>query len=524
MGRIASYYCVLSWTFLAVASIFAISSMFMDAVLYPKWIITAILGIAFAILSLPLFFLSKRFSWRLVYKQVCRLTTIIVFGEAAIAISQQMGYIFVFPNCHAGTFNNLAGLAACLAISYPMGFMFFKEYNRYEQLFFCFCKLLCFVALVLYGSRIGCVCMFVTIFLVSHRNGRYRKLIAVILGSVTLLICACFLKTQSTFGRWFIIERTIDMIMKRPILGWGAGGFTREYMNIQADYFCHHPESSYTMLADNIHHPLNEFLLLATNYGIPFTMIVIICCFMVFLYSISHKSPYSKEGCLIFMNTLILASFSYPFTYPFTLLLIILSVVLILSDKIQLFKNRVLITTMVLLIGGISIGAYIPIKKELDFQLSWKRASLLDQKDYIDSNQMKRYERLYEQGQKNYNFLYDYACKAYDEERYVLALRLSKETERFIADYELKMLIGDCYQSLDSLEHAIQAYQEAQCMCPSRLMPLYETYSIYSSINDTVQCINLYSQIMHKDIKVRNQITEMILLEVDKDIKRFISH
>ena len=137
---------------------------------------------------------------------------------------------------------------------------------------------------------------------------------------------------------------------------------------------------------------------------------------------------------------------------------------------------------------------------------------------------MKRYERLYEQEQKNYNFLYDYACKAYDEERYVLALRLSKETERFIADYELKMLIGDCYQSLDSLEHAIQAYREAQCMCPSRLMPLYETYSIYSSLNDTVQCINLYSQIMHKDIKVRNQITEMILSEVDKDIKRFIPH
>ena len=58
-------------------------------------------------------------------------------------------------------------------------------------------------------------------------------------------------------------------------------------------------------------------------------------------------------------------------------------------------------------------------------------------------------------------------------------------------------------------------------MCPSRLLPLYEMYNIYSGCNDTTNCWRLYAEISRKKIKVKNQVTDMILKEINQDIKRF---
>jgi Lipid A core - O-antigen ligase and related enzymes len=52
------------------------------------------------------------------------------------------------------------------------------------------------------------------------------------------------------------------MITDKPLFGHGIGGFQREYMLYQAEYFKNHPDSNYAMLADIVKHPFNEFLLL----------------------------------------------------------------------------------------------------------------------------------------------------------------------------------------------------------------------------------------------------------------------
>lgn len=521
LSKIAPYYYIVAWICLSSASIFVVTNAFVDSILYPKWIITAMLAVVFIFFSLPFFFFSKNIPWVMVYKQICRYTNIIVLFEALLAIFQIVGLVSMNTSCYAGTFDNTAGLSACLAISYPMGFVFFKEYNKYERFCFCIVKLVCLFALIVYESRIGCVTMILILFLVLFNKHRYKYWLVVFLVVTALVLSACFVKTQSTIGRWFIIERTMELIQERPMTGWGIGGFTKEYMNAQADYFCCYPESPYGLLADNIHHPLNEFLLLAVNYGVPCMTLVLICCMMVFLYYAYHRSPYGKEGCYIFMSILIMAFFSYPFSYPFTWLLLILSVVLVFSVKLGRIKRNRPNLTITFLLWSINALAFVPLSRTLEFHLSWKDAS--SQTRNPDASQ-SLYNSLYQCGRNNYHFLYDYACDAYDKEQYELALDLSYKAERYISDYELTMLIGDCCQSLNYQEDAMWHYQRALQMCPSRLMPLYEIYNIYSSRNDTVNCVRLYKQINHKEIKIKNQITEMIIKDVNQDIKRFITN
>nr|WP_288281392.1 O-antigen ligase family protein [uncultured Prevotella sp.] len=519
LTKIATNYFICAWVCMVVSSIFAISGLFMDSVYYPKWITTEVVVVFFVIFSVP-FFLKKSISWRLVYKQICRFTNFIVFLEALFAIIQYTDLYTVNMGYSVGTFNNLAGLVACISISFPMGLVFLDEYGKVERILFYISKCADFFVLVLYGSRIGCVCMLFVFSLIFFRNIRYGKQIATIIGCLAFAFSACILKTQSTHGRLFIMERTVELIMKRLFFGCGSGGFTKEYMIEQAEYFVMHPDSKYVMLADNIHHPLNEFLLIATNFGVLGLLIVLVFCSVVFVYYRFHKTPYGREGCLILLMIILIALFSYPLSYPFTWLMLIISVVLIFSHVIKHIKNRTAFITLAL---GLWLSCFFmitPLRNELFFQLSWKNASESSQLEHFE-NMNQKYNALYQSGNYDYRFLYDYACEAFDKEQFGLALKLAKETESHVSDYELTLLIGDCYQSLDSLEDAIHCYEQAHYMCPSRLLPLYEMYNIYSGCNDTTNCWRLYAEISRKKIKVKNQVTDMILKDINQDIKRF---
>ncbi len=76
-------------------------------------------------------------------------------------------------------------------------------------------------------------------------------------------------KTDSTNGRRFILERSWELVQARPFAGYGPGGFLREYMPRQADYFKAHADSGHAWLASEVYHPLNEFVWVWIEFGLP---------------------------------------------------------------------------------------------------------------------------------------------------------------------------------------------------------------------------------------------------------------
>lgn len=513
-NRILHLYISVAYLCIAACSVFTVTNMFMDNVLFPKWIMTAMASTVFLILSLPFVLYGCPVSWNLAYKYICQCINFVVFCEALFAVFQLFRGVAFLENCRAGSFDNVAGLTACLCITSPLGFVSFSEYTIIEKALFVLIKCFSLFVLIIFESRIGCICILTSFLMVCLRNRR-KQLVVIFSFIVAVLISSIVFKTQSSLGRWFVLTQTFTLILQSPLFGHGTGGFTREYMDQQANYFLLHPNSQYELVADNIHHPLNEFLLLTVNFGVTTLLLLLIIVTAAIKYFHSHKSVYSREGVIIMKNVFILSLFSYPFKYPFTYVVLFLSLCLLLYPLLYKHLKLVYVITY-----SISICILVFSVNEIILQKKWSEASCLAQRGLFTEAQ-KKYQMIYPHKKDDYIFLYDYALEAYRANKYNTALKLAKEANISISDYYLQLFIADIYQVLHKYDDAIVCYQQAHYMCPNRFSPLYEIYRIYSHQNDTTMCLKMYEEISDKPIKVKGQLLDAILKEINADVKRF---
>lgn len=508
----------LLWILLVASSVLVATDRVNDGIISPKWYAMIFACAVVSLVLSYLVYMMEKLSWGELYKKICISTNVITLIEASLFLisytSMFTPYISIWS---LGGFNNVTGFVSCLSLTYPMGLLLFRSLKLYQKIVVIGSKVITPIAIFVCESRAGFICIIGALLFVFCYHRKIRIQTAIITIISTIIICISFVKTESSEGRRFILFRSIDMIKKHPFSGWGYDGFRRHYMDIQAAYFSSCPKSGYGHLADNIHHPLNEYLLIAVNYGIPMLFICICCLFLVFLYYARHINIYSTEGFMTFLSIAVYAFFSYIFSYPFTYLVLCLSLFVIFAPSLRktLFRK---LTLLLLLVSDISIAhGALPFSQRLHYLLEWNRASQQD-----DPNvSIKRYGNLYTPLNYNYRFLYDYACVAYNLGHYKKALAISKEAALLISDYNLTLLIADIYNSLSDKEKAISLYNHAHNMCPSRLVPYYEIYKIYSSMNDTLNCCRIYQELGRVPIKINNYQNDIMLNEIHKDIQRY---
>lgn len=257
------YYCY--WIlFMVAASIFSVNNHLPDPVLDAKWYYTGYIFVGGGIVLLLLLWKNnKTIDYVNISPCIEYGITIICSLEGGITLLRMVG---LNSDANIGLMDNTAGVVSCLCLSLPMGNYQLKEMDINKKVFFIICKLLCVITLICIGSRTGVLIVLLLSIIIGVKNRRKR--ILMFIGLILVGVILSFsVKKESAMGRWFIIQRSAEMIAKNPIRGWGANGFISHYMDFQANYFEQNPNSEYVMLADNIHHPLNEFLLITVNYG-----------------------------------------------------------------------------------------------------------------------------------------------------------------------------------------------------------------------------------------------------------------
>ena len=522
--KLYTYCFSLFWLLLAVTAVFTMTDRFMDPMLLPKWyacVMAFIVGII--VFSIMFSFGKVIVDVLFLYKEISRLTNYVVFIEALISVLQLCGIFQINIGSSVGTFDNLAGFSACLSLSFPVGFLHYSEYKKKERLFFIISKVLSVFALALYGSRTGLISVLLVLIIISFRRYKQKIVFSLLFLILSIPLSAVLLKVDSANGRWFISCRTFEMICKHPIMGWGQNGFVANYMDVQAQYFGSYPDSPYSILADNIHHPLNEFLLIGVNYGILGVILVFGFLLFTFVLYVRDNTPHKREGLLILICILIQSSFSYPFSYPFSYLLLVLSLLLIFSKRVYRLQNfmwnRIF---FILLVICMSFCMASMIRKTVA-QMKWKYVS--EQANILLPDDIKlAYAELYPTLGSNIDFLYDYATEMFLGEKYELSFQLVRKIQSQISDYNLQLLIGDLYEANKNHQMAIQSYEKASLMCPSKVAPLYETYKIYRNLNDTANCMRIYEQLSNKKIKVNNILVNRMIEEVDSDVRFFLEH
>lgn len=437
-------------------------------------------------------------------------------------------FIEVFLNgmCEAGvsgTFDNPAGLAlsVCAAIPILMRLGMERKGKSVKSLCLAMCIIMVFVVL-LTKSRTGMMCAAMyALILVAYRmrmaitNLKTRWITctaAAVLLLASVLFCAFSRKSNSTSGRYFILQQTCSLVKEHPFMGLGTGGFEREYMLCQADFFRRNHQSEYAQLADDVHHPLNEYMRLWVDYGIA-GPIALLMFFMLAVWIGIREDRIRHTGLpLALLSVAIFCFFSYPFHYQASWLVVVMSAISILI--VSLSKCAGIQRKCMKLGSGVSasvisiaIASYVCV--DSFHELEWRKA-------YIESvhgnhkDALRMYERASGYFKRDWCFLYSYSLAAFMADDMDKALEKIDECGIYFNGYDRELLAGDICLAMQSYDGALRHYDMAAYMCPVRFAPLEGMYRAFDKQGMDASRDSVARIIANKRVKVDSHDVQRI--------------
>lgn len=504
--------------FLLVTGIYGVYS----GSLSPKWIITDC--------SLLLFYaLSKRTAlntdWFFI-GLVC-----IGIAQAVLGLGQYLHkfYNIAAPNFRiSGSFDNPAGFAATLSACFPFALFISVKKELYWKIIGGLAALLFVVAIVLSQSRAGVIAILVIsgIWAVKALNptglrswSNRTKIVGSAALIITILVGLYFLKKDSADGRILIWQCSGQMIADKPLLGHGVGGFQREYMLYQADYFRTHPASGYAMRADIVKHPFNELVLLLVEHGFVGGLLFGLLVYLLISEYRKNKNQETFYAMLCLSGIAVFACFSYPLVYPFVKLMAVFCAALILRNETkrwQISKGLFSVIKPAALVVSVALLVYTynMFQDEYRWNTIAQRSLAGETKVVIPD-----YAKLYKTMNRNGLFLYNYASELNFINRNTESNRLFVEASHFMNDIDLQLQMADNYQKMKQYKEAEKCFLLAHQMIPNRFIPLYRLALLYKEEGKIQEARRTAKIIVKKQVKVESFDVVTIKAEMSKLIQ-----
>ena len=416
-----------------------------------------------------------------------------------------------------GTLSNPSIFSMAITMSMPALLYFYNKRNKAIKIVTIMLYIFAFVAVAMSQSRTGIICMIVCgiyiLWKTFHFKAKYLLGVSIAV-SIIAATSMLFVKSESTKGRHFILDRSAEMIYEKP-LGWGSDGFTRNYMDFQAEYFENNDDEEAALLADNMRHPLNEYIYIAINYGVLTIIAVLLLAVMLVYYKLKENSNESHTFVLTATLLAIWMMFSYPLSQPLTWNIIYLSLLLFVCNS-NLRANR---STKGIIIISASVSIFI-IGSNYNYRHQWEKAVEIYHTHEQKTNAFVVFDKLKDIYGNDAEFLYSYATLLYNEKQYEQAISVAEKCDSVSANYDLEILLANSYMFVGELGKAEKHYIQACNMCPNRFIPLYKLFKIYKQLGDTEKMLKVGNIILNKKIKVPSQKIDIILNNVKCELKR----
>jgi len=448
-----------------------------------------------------------------------------------VTVHGLLQYFGIMPTYHrafpiTGTFENPAGFATVQAAMFPFVFImcFNKDNGKLLKVLSLVVSILCLTSVILAGSRMGflAICTAVVLilaftdavsFFINTHRWVWMPILVIVVSSLVVLY---YLKQDSADGRLFIWARCVEMIIERPLLGYGSYGFESSYMNAQANYFHANPDSPFVMLADNAAQPFNEYIKLTVNYGlVGFAVAIFLLVWIVWKLFKSDRQT-KVLGLSFVASVFVMCQFSYPFMYDALWLLCIIAIApaFYKSDKRVVIPRYVRALAASLVLGVLTISL-----RTMYYDMKWTEIS--KRSDMGRANRMMPYyEDMKYKMRNNPFFMYNFAAELNSVQRYEESLALLRQCSKYWNDYYVQILFSDNYTKIGKMDSALIACNQAYNMIPCRFEPLYRKMMIYGLSGDTVNALRMAYEILEKPVKVRSeQLNQMI-----SSAERVVSH
>lgn len=507
---------------LFTAAIFTYCTGMTDTHILPKWLCT--LGMVAVVGMIEGLFILYGKQRRMKGLSSFTAVAFLCLCQAVYAIVQAIGLCpSHFSYRVVGSFDNPAGLAACLSVGIPCCIYLFRTWER-KILKGASVLMALFIAtaLILSESRTGIlagILLPVTWWLFGSIKRRWLKLTVIGIG-VVLMPIMYMAKKDSADGRLLMLRCGWEMVKEKPLLGHGIGGVQAHYMDYQAEWLAAHPESDFSMLADNVKSVFNEYLTIGICFGmVGWLFLGLYVWLMIHCY---RKAP-SEEGRCALMSLAVIGAlgcFSYPFSYPFTWVVLIWSSVVLIHQAypVTLPKSKTVRCTMGTVLFGVSCLLLYGVVKRTRAELEWGKVSRLALMGRSEEA-FPRYKALMPVLGNEPYFLYNYAAELYMTDRHEEALHIARRCRTHWADYDLELLQGELLNELERYEEAEHHFQLAADMCPVRFVPLYQLYLLYKETGNEDKARQMGVTILNKPVKVESRT----VLSIKGEIKNYLN-
>lgn len=458
---------------------------------------------------------------------VYRALSILGFIEALVGIFQYLKLFPVYDTNYniTGTFDNPAGFAICISVLFPFSLFLLRVSALYWKVAGCLFVFASGCAVLFSGSRTGLLALiiisvmhFYVFYLKQRIVGLYRRKIVwcISLLCLCLIVGLYYLKKDSADGRLLIWKVSCNMIKDSPLTGHGPGHFQSEYMLYQADYFHRNPDSRFTQLADNVKHPFNEYLKIGIEYGcLGITILFFIILRGIYIYT-KNSNPLKYPVAESLIGIAVCACFSYPLKYPviWGILAFTLSVLFMENQKGIEFHT---ICRRCLGIV-ISLSFIIVLLLYVTIELKWKEIAdraLIGETEQI----LPVYKKLHKVFDTHGQFLYNYGVESYMIKHYDEAISILTECTHYWNDYDVQLILADCYMQEKRYDQAESAFLLASNMCPNRFVPLYHLVKLYDLVGQREKAYDLAKIIIHKKIKIPSFKVQRIIKDMVDYVK-----
>ncbi|WP_146011040.1 hypothetical protein [Siphonobacter sp. BAB-5405] len=106
--------------------------------------------------------------------------------------------------------------------------------------------------------------------------------------------------------------------------------------------------------------------------------------------------------------------------------------------------------------------------------------------------------------------LKDFARNLYLTKDYPGAISLLNQATAYSSHYDLYVLLGECYEKLNSLSEAESAYLKSSLLVPKLFYPRYRLMMLYTNQQDDAQALKLANKIIEMPIKIDSKLVREI--------------
>ena len=399
-----------------------------------------------------------------------------------------------------GTFDTTALLGLYLSLSILSGFYLYI--NKKKSVFIILpCIALLFYALYLSQSRTAWLALFIG-FMYMLQLYKNKKIIYTSIPILLLLSLYLYtLRPVSVIGRLYINLISLGIFCSSPISGHGISSFKAMYMPAQGEWLSRHPESVFSVIADDNYFAFNEFIHIGCETGIIglilFTSIIIKS--LLTIGTDSHNILYYKSLLSVFCCFLL---FSYPFNELFFALLFTI-IITCLSN----YDYKSILSIKIGKTAKVAITLLIIINTTIAF---------IHYKDCIAAEKDIRNSYPILSGSATY--MNRYGEYLFNNNEYEKAIPILEQANRINPNSRMLDILGVCYLKQKRYDEALISFDCSKKMVPSRILPRFHLFQLYIETGNKAKAKETAEEILEFKVKVVNST----VIRIRNEMKIFL--